>query len=183
MQSATAAEHQPHDQTHAATTAASEAAGHEVHDKHAGHDPEMFRRRFWLALLFTGAVKRITLISEMADPIGFDLNAPLEESTIPVSITNDAQEVLPDLDVIYVNSIAFLGDSYRRLDSRYKLNANSPLKPQAAILHPLARRDELAVELDDTDHNLYFAQAAGAVFLRQAVLTTVLDRVSRVTTI
>jgi Cu2+-exporting ATPase len=26
---------------------------HEQHDKHAGHDPEMFRRRFWLSLLLT----------------------------------------------------------------------------------------------------------------------------------
>ena len=24
-------------------------AGHEMHDKHAGHDPEMFRRRFWVS--------------------------------------------------------------------------------------------------------------------------------------
>jgi Cu2+-exporting ATPase len=28
-------------------------ARHADHDKHAGHDPEMFRRRFWLSLLFT----------------------------------------------------------------------------------------------------------------------------------
>jgi len=136
-----------------------------------------------LALLFTGAVRRITLISELADPVGFDLTGPLEDSSIPVDITNDAQEVLQDLDVIYVNSIAFLGDSYRQLDSRYKLTAASPLKPDAAILHPLARRDELAVELDDTPHNLYFAQAAGAVFMRQAVLTAVLGRIDRIVTI
>jgi len=33
----------------------SDARGHaqEGHDKHAGHDPEMFRRRFWLSLLLT----------------------------------------------------------------------------------------------------------------------------------
>ena len=28
-------------------------AGHSGHDKHAGHDPEMFRRRFWLILLLS----------------------------------------------------------------------------------------------------------------------------------
>ena len=27
--------------------------GHEGHDRHAGHDPEMFRRRFWLSLALT----------------------------------------------------------------------------------------------------------------------------------
>ena len=29
------------------------AAGHEGHDKHAGHDPEAFRRKFWLSLALT----------------------------------------------------------------------------------------------------------------------------------
>lgn len=136
-----------------------------------------------LALLFTGAVKRITLISELADPVGFDLTGPLEDSSIPLDIVNDAQQVISDLDVIYVNSIAFLGDSYRQLDSRYKLTANSALKPEAVIMHPLARRDELATDLDDTHHNLYFAQAAGAVFMRQAVLTAVLGKIDRITSI
>jgi aspartate carbamoyltransferase catalytic subunit len=117
----------------------------------------------------------------MADPVGLDLTEPIEESPIPIAITNDVQEVLPDLDVIYVNSIAFLGDSYRNLDSRYKLERSSNLKPGSVILHPLARNNELSEDLDDTDHNLYFAQAAGAVFVRQALLTAVLDRLDRVT--
>ena len=133
-----------------------------------------------LSLMFPAAVKRITLISEMADPVGLDLTEPIEQSPIPIDITNDAQEVLPILDVVYVNSIAFLGDSYRNLDGRYKLSASSNLYPEAVILHPLARNDELAEDLDETDHNLYFAQAAGAVFVRQALLTAVLDRLDRI---
>ncbi len=84
-----------------------------------------------LSLMFTGAVSKITLISEMADPVGLDLTEPIEESPIPIEMTNDVQEVLPQLDVIYVNSIAFLGDSYRNLDSRYKLNRSSDLKPDS----------------------------------------------------
>ncbi len=30
-----------------------EHAAHQAHDKHAGHDPEVFRRRFWVTLLLT----------------------------------------------------------------------------------------------------------------------------------
>lgn len=134
-----------------------------------------------LALMFTGAVKKITLISELADPVGLDLTEPIEESPIPITITNDAQEVLRELDVVYVNSIAFLGDSYRNLDARYKLDRDSDLKSDAVILHPLARNDELSEDLDETDHNLYFAQAAGAVFVRQSLLASVLDRLDRIT--
>ncbi|MDB4537561.1 hypothetical protein N9230_02995, partial [Akkermansiaceae bacterium] len=73
-------------------------------------------------------------------------------------------------------SIAFLGDSYKSLDARYKLDANSPLKEDAVILHPLARLDELDTSLDKTPHNLYFSQAHGAVFIRQALLLAVLGR-------
>jgi aspartate carbamoyltransferase catalytic subunit len=133
-----------------------------------------------LSLMFTGAVRKITLISEMADPVGLDLTEPIEQSPIPIEITNDVQEVLPELDVVYVNSIAFLGDSYRNLDSRYSLDASSPFKPGAVIMHPLARNAELSEDLDETEHNLYFAQAAGAVFVRQALLAAVLDRTDRI---
>lgn len=133
-----------------------------------------------LSLMYTGAVKKITLISEMADPVGLDLTEPIEQSPIPIAITNDVQEVLPQLDVVYVNSIAFLGDSYRNLDARYKLHSGSALKPGAVILHPLARNEELSEDLDETDHNLYFAQAAGAVFVRQALLIAVLGRLGSV---
>ncbi|HKS99968.1 MAG TPA: heavy metal translocating P-type ATPase, partial [Rugosimonospora sp.] len=31
----------------------SDHAGHDNHDKHAGHDPEAFRRKFWLSLALT----------------------------------------------------------------------------------------------------------------------------------
>ena len=129
-----------------------------------------------LALLFEGAVERITIISEMADPLGMALTKGTKTSAIPIEVTNDIRDVLSDLDVIYMNSIAFLGDSYKALDSRYKLDVDSPFKPGAVIMHPLARRDELDTNLDSTSHNLYFAQAAGAVFIRQALLTAVLGR-------
>jgi aspartate carbamoyltransferase catalytic subunit len=133
-----------------------------------------------LSLMFPQAVSQITLVSEMADPVGLDLTAAIEESPITITITNDVQDVLPELDVIYVNSIAFLGDSYRNLDQRYKLERSSRFKPDAVVMHPLARNDELSEDLDETEHNLYFAQAAGAVFLRQALLVSVLQRLNRI---
>lgn len=130
----------------------------------------------YTSLLFKDAIKEISVVSEMADPLGEDVRQVLEEENISVTLTNDINEVLTTLDVIYMNSITFLGDSYKSLDSRYKLNAESKLKPDAVVLHPLARLDELSTTLDDTDHNLYFTQAHGAVFVRQALLISILDR-------
>lgn len=132
-----------------------------------------------LSLLFSGAIEKITIVSEMADPVGLELESAIEDRPFAVEITNDIKEVLSDLDVIYMNSIAFLGDSYRKLDSRFKLKDGSNLKRNAVIMHPLARRDELGTGLDATQHNMYFAQAAGAVFLRQALLIAILGRLDR----
>jgi aspartate carbamoyltransferase catalytic subunit len=44
----------------------------------------------------------------------------------------------------------------------------------------LARGAELSTCLDDTPHNWYFSQARGAVFLRMALLTCMVDRAERV---
>lgn len=132
-----------------------------------------------MSLIFSEHIERVTVISEMADPFGEDVTARLDSANIPYEVTNDIRENLPHLDVIYMNSIAFLGDSYKALDSRYKLDARSDLKPDAVILHPLARLDELDTSLDKTTHNLYFSQAHGAVFVRQALLLAVLGRLDR----
>ncbi|HEX6873278.1 MAG TPA: heavy metal translocating P-type ATPase, partial [Micromonosporaceae bacterium] len=49
-------------------------AGHGAHDKHAGHDPEMFRRKFWLSLVLTIP---IIVTSEMVmDWFGYQLELP-----------------------------------------------------------------------------------------------------------
>ena len=135
-----------------------------------------------MSLMFQDKISRVIVISEMADPFGGDLVKELEQAGIEYTVTNDMKRYLPELDVIYMNSIAFLGDSYRTLDSEFRLNKNSPLKKEAVILHPLARLEELDKSLDETAHNLYFSQAHGAVFVRQALLICVsgcLDRLPK----
>jgi aspartate carbamoyltransferase catalytic subunit len=131
----------------------------------------------FLALEFGAAIRKITLVSEMADPLGGDLSAAVQRSAVPVEIRHDVSDVLRDLDVIYMNSITLIGDSYQQLDSRYRIDAETPLRSGAVVLHPLARRAELDTSLDATQHNLYFAQAAGAVYMRQALLVCMLDRI------
>lgn len=132
-----------------------------------------------MSLLFGENIRRISIVSEMADPLGEELSKMAEGSGVDLLITNDINEVVSDLDVIYMNSIAYLGDSYRSLDSRFKLDKETHLKKDAVVLHPLARLDELDSTLDGTHHNLYFTQAHGAVFVRQALFITVLNRFDR----
>jgi len=132
-----------------------------------------------MALLFKDNIRRLSIVSELADPFGEELTGLLQASGLDFATTNDINDVVSDLDVIYMNSIAFLGDSYRSLDSRFRLNAHTKLKGDAVVLHPLARLDELDPILDETHHNLYFTQAHGAVFVRQALLISILNRFDR----
>ncbi len=134
-----------------------------------------------LALRFRPALRKITLVSEDPAPLEPELAALVADSGVEFEIHDGSfNAVLPELDAIYMNSIALLGGNYEELDQRFALDANSPLRPDAVVLHPLARKQELDVSLDDTPHNLYFAQAAGAVFLRQALLICLLGRIDRV---
>lgn len=132
-----------------------------------------------MAMLFRKGIKKITIVSEMADPLGDDLGKKLPESGIEYDIIHDAQQSLQEFDVIYMNSIAFLGDNYKSLDASFKIDSKSTLKKDAVVLHPLARLDELDPNLDGTHHNLYFTQAHGAVFVRQALFLSILNRLDR----
>ena len=104
----------------------------------------------------------------------------LEACGMKVRSSTDLQAEVPDLDVVYINAIAWVGDSYEVHGGGFRLTRDMPFKPEAIVLHPLARGAELSTCLDDTPHNWYFSQARGAVFLRMALLTCMVDRAERV---
>lgn len=127
-----------------------------------------------LLSLFADALTEVVIISDESDPFAKDQREELEGKGLSFRVSNDMNKELPKLDVVYINTIAWVGDDYEELGSQYRLDKASPLKENAIILHPLARGDELARELDDTPHNWYFAQARGAVFIRMALLSSML---------
>ena len=133
-----------------------------------------------LAMLFHENINHITIFSEMADPLGEEIRQMTNASPISINFSRDLQQNLEYLDVIYMNAIAFLGDGYRFFGDAFSLSKKSPLKPDTVILHPLARGEELSPDLDDSSHNLYFNQADGAVWLRQALLLAIFGRVRNV---
>lgn len=124
--------------------------------------------------LFSNAIKEVVIISDEKQPFSKGQCEELEKSGLTLRIGTELNKELPKLDVIYINAIAWLGDDYEELGRRYRLDKSSPLKDNAIILHPLARGQELQRDLDDTNHNWYFAQARGAVFIRMALLSSIL---------
>lgn len=132
--------------------------------------------------IFPHMADEIVLICEEDASKMFD-DGQLEQLTqagLNVRTTSDLDSELPNLDVVYINAIAWKGDGFESFGAKYILNSQSPLKQNAIVLHPLARGEELAVDLDSTPHNWYFSQARGAVFLRMALLTCMCERIERV---
>ncbi len=127
-----------------------------------------------LLSLFAPALSEVVLISDEETPFAQGQGEELEKAGLNLRISHELNKELPYLDVVYINTIAWVDNDYQELGSRYRLDRSSPLKPNAIILHPLARGRELARELDDTPHNWYFAQARGAVFMRMALLCSIL---------
>ena len=122
------------------------------------------------------------LIFDNGDESSDEILEEMQERGLNVKrATNSFDACLPDLDVIYINAIAWVGDSFETYGGDdYKLDASMPFKEGAIILHPLARGEELATDLDSTPHNWYFSQARGAVFVRMALLTCLVHRKGRV---
>ena len=104
----------------------------------------------------------------------------LLESDLKIELETDMHKVLPSLDVTYINAIAWVGENYEIHGSSFKLHSELPFKKDSIILHPLARGPELSTSLDQTSKNWYFAQSRGAVFVRMALLTCLMDRTTRV---
>jgi aspartate carbamoyltransferase catalytic subunit len=104
----------------------------------------------------------------------------LEKAGLKLRVAQDLQHEVREFDVTYINAIAWVGDGYELHGDSFKLDMDTPLKPKSIVMHPLARGKELCSSLDATPHNWYFAQARGAVFLRMALLTCMVERTDQV---
>lgn len=123
---------------------------------------------------FKTALDEVVVISDEKEPFAEGQREELQDRGLKLRVSDRFDDELPKLDVVYQNAILWTGEDYEELGVKFRLDAESPLKQEAIILHPLARGPELSLDLDGTLHNWYFAQARGAVFVRMALLATIL---------
>ena len=90
------------------------------------------------------------------------------------------QEVLPELDVLYMTRVQrerfFNEEDYIRLKDSYILDAEKMklAKESMMILHPLPRVNEIAAEVDSDPRALYFKQAKYGMYARMALIMSLL---------
>ncbi|MDU4264927.1 MAG: aspartate carbamoyltransferase [Bifidobacterium breve] len=91
----------------------------------------------------------------------------------------DLASVMGDLDVLYMTRVQkerfFNEDDYLRLRDTYILDEEKLqlAKPSMAVLHPLPRVNEIAVDVDDDPRAAYFEQVKNGMLVRMALESTV----------
>ncbi len=124
---------------------------------------------------------RFVLISpeELRVP-DYVVNEVLRPQNIPYEEVTSLEESMPKLDILYMTRVQrerfFNEEDYIRLKDTYILTpAKMALaKPDMAVLHPLPRVNEIALEVDDDPRAAYFEQAQNGVYVRMALIMTLL---------
>lgn len=151
-----------------------------------------------LSIAFVGDLKygrtvhSLVIALSMFENVKFHLVSPLELK-LPRSVKNfikdsgltyeqydDIAQIVDDVDILYMTRIQrerFADPmEYERVKNAYILN-NSMLensKKNLKILHPLPRVNEISEDVDNNSKAYYFQQAENGVYVRQALLASIL---------
>ena len=105
----------------------------------------------------------------------------LRANNIPFEEVERLEDAMPDLDILYMTRVQkerfFNEEDYVRLKNFYILTkAKMDLaKDDMLVLHPLPRVNEISVEVDDDPRAAYFRQAQYGVYVRMALILTLLE--------
>lgn len=105
----------------------------------------------------------------------------LKEKDIPFREVMSLEDVMPELDFLYMTRVQkerfFNEEDYIRLKDFYILDtAKMALaKENMLVLHPLPRVNEISVEVDNDPRAAYFKQAQYGVYVRMALILTLLN--------
>ena len=104
----------------------------------------------------------------------------IKEKNIPYTQSASLEEVMPELDVLYMTRVQkerfFNEEDYLRLKDSYILTTDklANAKKDLCILHPLPRVNEISVAVDDDPRACYFKQAQNGRYIRMALIMKLL---------
>ena len=105
----------------------------------------------------------------------------LDKQNVPYEEVVRLEDALPKLDLLYMTrgqkERFFNEEDYVRMKDFYILDAKKmELAPKDMyVLHPLPRVNEISVEVDDDPRAAYFKQAQYGVYIRMALILTLLE--------
>ena len=104
----------------------------------------------------------------------------LDAQGIPYKEVEHIEDVMPDLDILYMTRVQrerfFNEEDYIRLKDFYVLDKKKMelAKEDMLVLHPLPRVNEISVEVDNDPRAAYFRQVQYGVYVRMALILTLL---------
>lgn len=104
----------------------------------------------------------------------------LKKSNCTFEQVSSLEDAMPKLDILYMTRIQkerFTDEKeYLRLKDSYILTPQKMEtgKKTMAVLHPLPRVNEIELAVDEDERALYFVQAGNGVFVRMALIITLL---------
>ena len=110
--------------------------------------------------------------------IRFDV---LDKGNIPYKEVVRLEDAMPKLDLLYMTRVQkerfFNEEDYVRMKDFYILDAKKmELAPEDMyVLHPLPRVNEISVDVDDDPRAAYFKQTQYGVYIRMALILTLLN--------
>ena len=105
----------------------------------------------------------------------------LDANNIPYQEVERIEDVMPELDVLYMTRVQkerfFNEEDYVRLKDFYILNNQKMklAKDDMIVMHPLPRVNEISVEVDKDPRAAYFRQVQYSVYARMALILTLLE--------
>ena len=133
------------------------------------------------ALIRYDGVEFILISPEELRVPGYIREDLLDANQIPYKEVERLEDALSELDLLYMTRVQkerfFNEEDYIRMKDFYILDkAKMELAPKdMLVLHPLPRVNEIAVEVDDDPRAVYFKQAQYGVYVRMALILTLLD--------
>ena len=133
-----------------------------------------------LATALTEFDARMHFVSPESLRLPRSVRFDLHEAGARVREHTDLTEVLPELDVLYVTRIQRERfpdeDEYQKVAGQFRIDEATlgDAKDDMTVMHPLPRVDEIAPDVDETDHATYFQQAHNGVPVRMALLDVLL---------
>ena len=132
---------------------------------------------------YTG-VKMVLISPEQLKLPSYVVKDVIEKNNISYKQVETIEEVLPELDVLYMTRIQgerFSNhEEYLELKDHYILDAEKlkSAKSDLCILHPLPRVNEISVDVDNDPRACYFEQAGNGKYIRMALILKLLNEIN-----
>ncbi len=122
----------------------------------------------------------LTLVSPKELAMGTDILDYLKEKGVKITETEELPGAMKEAEVVYQTRIQkerFPSEAeYLKFKGRYVITRAlaDTMREGAIIMHPLPRVDEITPDVDSSDHARYFEQARYGLYVRMALLRTLL---------